>query len=120
MTKTCECGHPKDFHIHSHFSCLKDVYNGSTFIECPCKKFRPELIKHELDRILEEQKKGKDSVLILPLDNWVRLLIDAGAEIRSLGPHEWIHTHKDFKPARRKAPRPSFLFILKGKEQESG
>ena len=37
---------------------------------------------------------------------------EAGAEIRSLGIHGWIHT-KD--RTRRKAPRPSFLFILRGK-----
>ncbi|KYK20681.1 hypothetical protein AYK24_09830 [Thermoplasmatales archaeon SG8-52-4] len=57
-----------------------------------------------------EHEKGKTCVLILPLDNWVRLLIEAGAEIRSLGSHDWVHT-KD--GSRRKAPRPSFLFILK-------
>ena len=66
-------------------------------------------------KALEEQKKGKTSVLILPLDNWVRLLIEAGAEIRSLGSHDWIHT-KD--KTRRKAPRPSFLFILNGEKQK--
>jgi hypothetical protein len=64
-------------------------------------------------KAIEEQKKGKDSVLILPLDNWVRLLIDSGVEIRSVGSHDWIHT-KD--KSRRKAPRPSFLFILRGKK----
>jgi len=63
-------------------------------------------------KAIEEQQKGKTSVLILPLDNWVRLLFEAGAEIRSLGFHEWIHT-KD--GTRRKAPRPSFLFILRDK-----
>lgn len=64
-------------------------------------------------KAIAEQEKGNTSVLILPLDNWVRLLIDAGAEIRTVGSHEWIHT-KD--GSRRKAPRPSFLFILKGKK----
>jgi len=61
-------------------------------------------------KAIEEHRKGKICVLILPLDNWVRLLIEEGAEIRSLGSHEWLHT-KNFE--RRKAPRPSFLFILK-------
>jgi len=65
-------------------------------------------------KAIEEQKKGKNSVLILPLDNWVKLLLEAGAEIRVVGSHEWIHT-KD--GTRRKAPRPSFLFILKEKEK---
>lgn len=65
-------------------------------------------------KAIAEQEKGKSSVLILPLDNWVKLLLDAKAEIRVVGSHEWIHT-KD--GSRRKAPRPSFLFILKGKKK---
>ena len=64
-------------------------------------------------KAIEQQEQGKTSVLILPLDNWVRLLFNAGAEIRVVGSHDWIHT-KD--GTRRKAPRPSFLFILKGKD----
>ena len=64
-------------------------------------------------KALEEQKKGKTSVLILPLDNWVNLLLQADAEIRPLGFHNWIHTKTKEK---RKAPRPSILFILRGKE----
>ncbi len=63
-------------------------------------------------KAIAEQEKGNSSVLILPLDNWVKLLLDAGAEVRVVGSHEWVHT-KD--RTRRKAPRPSFLFILKGK-----
>lgn len=59
-----------------------------------------------------EKEKGKRSVLILPLDNWVRLLIDQGAEIRSLGSHNWVNPETG---EQRKSSRPSFLFILKGK-----
>lgn len=61
-------------------------------------------------KAIEEQKKEKTSILILPLDNWVKLLLEAGAEIRIIGFHDWIHTKNK---SRRKAPRPSFLFILK-------
>jgi len=61
-------------------------------------------------KAIEEQQKGKTSILILPLDNWVNLLLSNGAEIRTLGFHEWIHTKNG---SRRKAPRPSFLFILR-------
>ena len=64
-------------------------------------------------KAIEEQNKGKTSVLILPLDNWVKLLLNAKAEIRVVGSHDWIHT-KD--KTRRKAPRPSFLFILEGRK----
>jgi|TARA_Y100000034_G_scaffold50592_1_gene62309 site-specific DNA-methyltransferase (adenine-specific) len=69
-------------------------------------------ITYWVRKAIEEQEKGKTSVLILPLDNWVKLLFDAGAEVRVVGSHDWIHT-KD--KTRRKAPRPSFLFVLKPK-----
>ena len=62
-------------------------------------------------KAIVEQQKGNTSVLILPLDNWVNLLLQAGAELRPVGSHEWIHTQDG---SRRKAPRPSILFILRG------
>ena len=69
-------------------------------------------ITYWVRKAIAEQQKGNTSVLILPLDNWVKLLFDAGAEVRVVGSHDWIHTEDG---SRRKAPRPSFLFILKGK-----
>jgi len=66
-------------------------------------------------KAIAEKEKGNRSVLILPLDNWVKLLLDAGAEIRVVGSHDWVHT-KD--GSRRKAPRPSFLFILNPNKKE--
>ena len=68
-------------------------------------------------KAIAEKEKGNTSVLILPLDNWVKLLLDAKAEIRVIGSHDWIHT-KD--GSRRKAPRPSFLFILRPANSEGG
>ncbi len=68
-------------------------------------------------KAIAEQQKGKTSVLILPLDNWVRLLIEAGAEIRVVGKHDWIHAETG---DRRSSSRPSFLFILRGKPRERG
>jgi hypothetical protein len=64
-------------------------------------------------KALLEQSKGKSSVLILPLDNWVRLLIDSKAEIRSLGSHNWVNP---ITGDQRKSSRPSFLFILRAKQ----
>lgn len=62
-------------------------------------------------KALAERAKGKSSVLILPVDNWLRLMVEGGAEIRSVGVHDWI----DAKTGkRRKSPRPSLLFILRG------
>lgn len=60
-------------------------------------------------KCVAEAAKGKTVVLILPLDNWVRILVDAGAEIRSLGQTEWVAP--DGK--RRKSSRPNFHFVLR-------
>ena len=67
---------------------------------------------------IEEWKKGKTVVLILPLDNWVKLLVEAigvkegsMGEIRVVGKHRWLKASDPTK--NRPASRPSFLFILK-------
>jgi len=64
-------------------------------------------------KAIEEQAKGHTSVLILPLDRWVMRLLSAGAEVRSIGFHDWIHT---IDGTRRRGSRPSFLFVLRGGE----
>lgn len=64
-------------------------------------------------KAIAEQERGRTSVVILPLDNWFRLALEAGAEIRSVGAHDWIHTATG---ERQKAPRPSFLFIFRGRQ----
>ena len=64
-------------------------------------------------KAIVENQKGKTVVLILPLDNWVRLLLEAKAEIRVVGKHRWIHAETgDSRPSSR----PSFLFILRGEK----
>lgn len=66
-------------------------------------------------KALAERERGNLSVLILPLDNWVVLLLraivgDRKEDIRPVGNHDWIHTQTG---KRQKAPRPSILFILR-------
>ncbi len=67
-------------------------------------------------KVIAEQEKGKTSVVILPLDNWVKLFMDAGAEIRVIGKHRWINQETG---ESRPSSRPSFLFILKAAAPEA-
>ena len=60
---------------------------------------------------IEESKKGKTSVFILPVQNYVNMLLLAGAEIRPLGRVTWIDTRTG-KPM--KAGSNNALFILRG------
>ena len=67
-------------------------------------------------KAIEEQKKGKTSVLILPVLSLLNMLFEAKAEIRSMGRVKWVHakTGKIWKQ-----PSNCALFILRGKKDES-
>jgi len=41
-------------------------------------------------KALEEHSKGKTVVLVYPLDKWVLMLLQAGAEVRNLGDVRWL------------------------------
>ena len=62
-------------------------------------------------KAIEEQKKGKTSVLILPVQSYVNLLLDAGAELRPAGRVKWIDA---ISGKRDPAPSCNALFILRG------
>jgi len=64
-------------------------------------------------KAIEEQKKGKTSVLILPVLSLLNMLFEAKAEIRSCGRVRWIHAET---AERWKSPSNCALFILRGKE----
>ncbi len=65
-------------------------------------------------KAIEEHKKGKTSVLILPVQSYVNMLLEAGAELRPVGRVKWIDARTG-KPY----PMPSnnALFILKGENE---
>jgi hypothetical protein len=43
-------------------------------------------------KAIEENKKGKNVVLVYPVDKWILMLIEAGAEIRNLRDVKWLAT----------------------------
>jgi len=43
-------------------------------------------------KAIEEYKKGKRVVMVYPLDKWVLMLVEAGAEIRNLKDVKWLAT----------------------------
>lgn len=43
-------------------------------------------------KAIEEHKKGKRVVMVYPLDKWVLMMIEAGAEIRNLKDIKWLAT----------------------------
>src|SRR3972149_5187939 len=62
-------------------------------------------------KAIEESKKGKSSFLTLPCQSYVNLLLEAGAELRSLGRVKWLEVETK-EPM--KSPSPITGFYLKG------
>lgn len=65
-------------------------------------------------KAIEESKKGKGSVLMLPVQSYVNLLLEAGAELRSMGRVRWLEADTK-EPC--KGPSPICCFILRPKPQ---
>lgn len=62
-------------------------------------------------KAIEENKKGKEVVLVYPIDKWVLMLIEAGAEIRNLKDVRW-HATEDGTEGKGTG-RHIAMFILK-------
>jgi len=64
-------------------------------------------------KAIEEQKNGKMSVLMLPVQSYVNLLLEADAEIRSAGRIKWLEVNSG-KPTKQ--PSPIICAILRPKK----
>ena len=65
-------------------------------------------------KAIQESQKGKDVVLVYPTDKWIHYLLNAGAEMRSLGDVRWLAT-EDNSPGKG-IGRFTMAFILKGQK----
>lgn len=64
-------------------------------------------------KAIRENREGKTVVLVFPTDKWIHYLIEAGAELRSLGDVRW-HSIEDNKPGKG-IGRFTMAFVLRGK-----
>jgi hypothetical protein len=64
-------------------------------------------------KAIEENKKGKQVVLIIPVQSYVNLLLEAGAELRSMGRVKWIDAISQKECV---GPSSVALFVLRGKQ----
>lgn len=66
-------------------------------------------------KAITEQQKGKDTVLVYPVDKWILMLLKEGAEVRNLGDVKWLATEDGSQG--KGTGRHIAMFILKGKEE---
>ena len=62
-------------------------------------------------KAIAEKEQGKSSVILIPTQSYVNLLLEAGAELRSMGRVRWLEVDTK-KPC--KSPSPITCFILQG------
>ena len=67
-------------------------------------------------KAIEESRKGRTCVLTLPTTHYTNLLLEAGAEVRSLGRVRWLEVESG-KPMKN--PSPISCFILRGRRDET-
>lgn len=86
------CPYPKP----DDFDGLVDDWGTSTYVNPPFgsiihngKKKGPTAWAR---KAISESRKGKRVVLVYPMDKWVLMLIEAGAQIRNLGDVRWLAT----------------------------
>lgn len=63
-------------------------------------------------KAIAEAVEGKTSVLVLPVQSYVNLLLEAGAELSSLGRVKWVSADTGEPMA---GPSPICQFVLRGK-----
>jgi hypothetical protein len=69
-------------------------------------------------KAIEENKKGKDVVIVYPIDKWILMLLAAGAEVRNLGDVKWTATEDG--SAGKGTGRHIAQFILRGNKPGAG
>lgn len=91
-------------------------WGNSTYLNPPFNRSDTQNGKGVTDFIkkaIEENKKGKTVVLIINTNNIINMMLEAGAEMRSMGRVKWLDG-KTKEPW--KSPSSTTLFILRGKK----
>jgi hypothetical protein len=68
-------------------------------------------------KCIAEAAKGKDVCMVFPLDGWMLMMVEAGAEIVNFGKVNWLSTEEGLPNPRGPASRSLAGFILRGKER---
>ncbi len=111
------CPHPRP----PDFDGLKASWGKSNWVNPPfvsrgCAKCLPcggrgPGITAWVRRAIAESKQGKLIAMVFPVDKWLLMLLQAGAEVRNLGDVRWCAI-EDGEPGKG-IGRPVALFILK-------
>lgn len=108
----CPCPKPEDFDgLTCHWGSSSYVNPPFGSIMHMGKKKGPTAWAR---KSIEEFQKGKDVVLVYPVDKWILMLIAAGAEVRNLGDVRWLAVEDGSQG--KGTGRHIAAFILRGRK----
>tara|TARA_Y100001937_G_C6972692_1_gene264039 strand:- start:42 stop:551 length:510 start_codon:yes stop_codon:yes gene_type:complete len=67
-------------------------------------------------KAIQEASKGKDVVFVFPIDKWVLMMLEAGAEVTNLGDVRWLSIED--RQAGKGTGRHIAKFVLKGTKKD--
>ena len=102
---------PCPYPLPDEFDSLNSDWGKMNFVNPPFRKadgngFGPTAFVH---KAIHEYKKGNGSVLLLPTQSYVNLLLEAGADVRSAGRVRWLEATTG---EVCKSPSPITCFVL--------
>ncbi len=108
------CPYPKP----DDFDGLTDDWGYSTYVNPPFgsiihdgKKKGPTAW---VRKAIEENQQGKQVVMVYPIDKWILMMLEAGAEVRNLGDVKWCATEDGSEG--KGTGRHIAQFILRGEK----
>ena len=104
---------PCPFPKPKNFNSLEIFWGSMNYVNPPFRRkdgdgFGPTAF---VRKAIAEKERGRSSVILIPTQSYVNLLLEAGAELRSMGRVRWLDT-KTKEPC--KSPSPITCFILNG------
>lgn len=106
------CPYPKP----EHFDGLSGTWGSSNYVNPPFGSIVQDGVKKGptawARKAIIEMQKGKDVVLVYPVDKWILMLLKHASEVRNLGDVKWCAT-EDGTPGKG-IGRHTACFILKG------
>jgi hypothetical protein len=89
---------PAPFPRPENFDGLEIEWQDKNYVNPPFGGFKSKTGKRApgvtawVRKAINEYKKGKKVIFVYPIDKWVFMMLEAGAEIRNMGDVKWLAT----------------------------
>ena len=107
---------PCPYPLPNGFDGLTDDWGNSNYVNPPFGSILHDGKKKGATawarKSIAENEKGKDVVMVYPIDKWILMLLKAGAEVRNLGDIKWLATED--RSQGNGTGRHIACFILRG------